>query len=280
MKWAVIHEGWERRQGRDGREDYRLVNPTFLPVVEGDAEAFWETVRGELSARYVDVDRMWVIVNGDGEEWIGQGVEPFARVLYPYDRFHAVQVLREGLRGAEERQVRALAALEADDIDELIREVEGAFREAREEKERGQRRQLREWVERNREALVDYRKRLRALGVEGSPTWRGLGAAESNVNKVKARIGKQGRAGSLKGLGAILTALAEPFEGKLGQRVERTAKELEETRVERVRQGAGHVARKLLKAEGWVRRGRFPALERGTEGFAFLFREVLEVPLP
>ncbi|GAW93858.1 hypothetical protein KKC1_29830, partial [Calderihabitans maritimus] len=43
-KLAVVHEGWEERQGNGEKTDYRLVNPTYIPVLDTSRE-FWEYVR-------------------------------------------------------------------------------------------------------------------------------------------------------------------------------------------------------------------------------------------
>src|SRR5690606_29124200 len=46
-KVAVVHEGWDVRQGQGRKADYELKNPMYLPVFE-EGEAFWESVRGSV----------------------------------------------------------------------------------------------------------------------------------------------------------------------------------------------------------------------------------------
>ncbi|MDQ0285386.1 hypothetical protein J2Z49_000479 [Desulfofundulus luciae] len=65
-------------------------------------------------------------------------------------------------------------------------------------------------IQRDGTYIIDYRVRLQAMGQEVLPTWRAMGAGESNVDKSKRRLG--GRSFSdegLWGLGHCLVALLE-----------------------------------------------------------------------
>jgi len=47
-------------------------------------------------------------------------------------------------------------------------------------------------LQKYKDALIDYRQRLKMQGVEVSPDWRGMGAAESNVDLFKLEDGQTG----------------------------------------------------------------------------------------
>ncbi len=70
-------------------------------------------------------------------------------------------------------------------------------------------------LQKHNEATIDYRRRLESQGLEVSPTWRGLGAAESNVDRFKLRTAKRGWVWSKRRLKAILRMLGLLYENTL-----------------------------------------------------------------
>lgn len=275
-KVAVVHEGWQKRQSIGDTCDYQLVNPMYL-AIEGDGESFWEQVRGAVAAVYDRIDEIPVIINGDGASWIAPGAEVFRHGLYQYDRFHLIRELKEALRRHPEHRKTALKAVEENDVQGVIRAVRGALFETHDPKAYEKLKGLCERLERHQEALRDYRVRLKELGFVVDPSWRAMGAAESNMDKFKSRMGKQGRSWSLRGLTAIVSCMVELFEGKLVDQVRRQLAQREEWILDRLRSGAGRIARQIISEPTGVRSGGFPALQRGTEGYAKLFRQLLQI---
>jgi len=275
VKLAVVHAGWRVRQGKK-TPDYALEGKLcHLEVRDRGGEAFWERVRGRAARRYRDIDQTQVVINGDEAPWIRLGVEHFGRAIYQYDRFHIARELYQGLRGQKEKWEEARRALEANDIPALCRVLEAAITEAPDQKRREYLGKLYARIQRDGIYIVDYRVRLQAMGQEVPPTWRAMGAGESNVDKFKSRLG--GRSWSdegLEGLGHCLVAL---FEGRLlssGAWQKEAAPEKEELPA-----GAGRLVKSVAQAvTSGIRRGHFPALDRGTDGFAVLFRELSRIP--
>lgn len=71
--------------------------------------------------------------------------------------------------------------------------------------------------------------------------------------------------------------MVELFEGKLVDQVRRQLAQQEEWILDRLRSGAGRIARQIISEPTGVRSGGFPALQRGTEGYAKLFRQPLQI---
>ncbi len=272
-KLAVVHEGWRPRYGGGSGKEYELVNPVYIPSLEG-GEAFWEAVRGVLYTRYADLEHTWVVINGDAAEWIRAGTGHFRLALYQYDRFHLYRDLRRVLRRQPGRFEAAKAALERDDLAQFLIEVIEAEKAAVTVEERAEIGQLRELLVSLSEALRDYRVRLKEKGVAVDPTWRGLGAAESNVDKFSNRLKKQGRAWREEGLGAILTVQAKLYEGTLPNYLARAKTALNLPEWDTVKVSASRLVREVARASVGVIRGRFPAAYRGSEGFGPFFREL------
>lgn len=277
-KIAVIHEGWRRRQGRDGREDYALIRPLHVPVL-ATSEDFWELVRGLLSVRYRDVDRMLVVINGDDAAWIRQGAQVFARGLYQYDRFHLIRQLRQALGHDPRWLKRALAKVKAEDAAGLIAVVIAARQTTTDRTVAERLDPLYRLLVALGEDVRDYRSRLREQGFAVPQAWRGLGAAEANVDKFKNRVSKRGRSWCEAGLQAILTCLGKLHDGSLPRRVQRHLSEAEVWITEQLTTGAGWLTGQSQRREPPVHHGSFPAAGRGTQGYAVLFREILRPAL-
>lgn len=272
IKLGVVHEGWRPRYGGGGKE-YELVNPVYIPSLEG-GEAFWEQVRGVLHTRYADLEDTWVVINGDGAEWIRAGVNHFRRALYQYDRFHLYRDLRGVLRRQPGKFEAAKAALEGDDLAQFLIEVVEAERGAATAEERAEIGQMREMLVSLGEALRDYRVRLGEQGVAVDPAWRSLGAAEANVGKFSNRLKKQGRAWREEGLRAMVTVQAKLYEGTLPNYLARAKAALNLPEWETVKVSTSRLVREVTRASVGVVRGRFPAAYRGSEGFGPFFREL------
>lgn len=283
IKLAVAHEGWEVRQGKK-RPDYSLSECAYyIKSQEKGSEAFWEKVRAGLEGRYRDIDKTLVVINGDDAPWIRAGTEHFGRSIYQYDRFHITRDLRQALRGINERWQRVKRALDENNIPVIQQEIEAALREAGTEKQKERLLNLRERLARVGEFVVDYRVRLKEAGYDVPPAWRGLGAGEANVDKFKNRVAKRGRSWSDDGIDGILICLKAYFEGwlvPLG--VYRPSEADAETAsiIDKTPEGAGRclIKRAAQSIATGVKRGHFPALDRGTDGFAAVFRELIQIP--
>ena len=272
VKMAVIHEGWAPRHNGK-KPDYRLVNPTHVANLDV-AEDFWEQLRGIVHARYRNADSIPVIVNGDGAEWIRKGVTSFAKGMYQYDRFHIARDIQSALRLDKKALRKARNALRKNNMGDLLYVVTEAWVNCTDEKKKEELNKLKDHILEIHEYIVDYRERLRNEGFDVPAEWRGLGAAESNVNKFKNRTAKRGRAWSPEGLEAILMTLTHLFEGTLQENISRSLAEPEEWLLDKVTAGVGHVATRAQSSLTGVKRGSLPATRHGTQGFSKLFNRL------
>lgn len=205
MRLAVIHEGWEAESPAGKR--FRLLHKRVV-VEATSAEAFWEAVSAELAKEY-DLAYCQVVINGDGAEWIHQGVEYFPHAVFQLDRFHWLRALRRAVGNDVKalRQVRGL--LEKGDWAEaelLVRTWKQMYPEREELLEEFWR-----YVWANRENLGDWRKRI-AVELEIA---RGLGAAESNIDAVLvSRFKGRRRSWSVAGANRLGHLVALRYNGE------------------------------------------------------------------
>ncbi len=185
---ALSHEGWQRRSG----SDYELVNRQHYMAAGSDD--FWEAVSRQIYSRY-DLEGAVVVINGDRASWIRQGVDYFAdaaEVLLQWDRFHIARELRQILRNQPERCKKALRAFRQSNSVNLLAELAVAESKERDPKVKDAIKSLREAILAHPEAVRDYRARLKEKGYHFKGL-RGVGAAESNMDRYANRLKKRGQ---------------------------------------------------------------------------------------
>lgn len=277
VKMAVIHEGWTRRSNGK-KPDYRLVNPIYIPVLS-ESKDFWEHVRGRLHATYKDIDSIPVVINGDGASWIREGASCFSKGMYQYDRFHIAKDLRSCFPRKSKELSKANKALRANNMGSLLYIITAAWADCDDSHRKSKLEELKNTLLDNHEYIEDYRIRLVRDGFEVPDDWRGLGAAESNVDKFKNRTAKRGRAWSPRGLQAILTTLSALYQGELQDRLSRTLPDAEEWILDKVHTGIGNISKKIDTSLIGAKLGSFPATRHGTKGYAKLFHALQKVEL-
>lgn len=267
-KYAVVHEGWRERY--PGSREYETIREIRYVHRQGSRRGFWDSLLERIEQVY-DLEDTVVVINGDGASWIREGVELFPNCIYQYDRFH----ISRDIRGALPDKVlkdKALCALRENDLGQVLGVLEEGLK-----KVTGKQRRKLEVVRKNFisnwEQILDYRLRLKALGYDCSE-FRGLGSVESNVGKFKSRV--RGRAWSREGIYAVANVLFKVMEGSLGNYTGQVINRLDERVKDMAKAGARVVKKAVLGEEPGINKGHFPCLDRGTQGFAVMFRRLLE----
>lgn len=265
---AVVHEGWRPRYPQS--QEYEAIVLFKHLQDQGSVHQFWEEVLEKLAC-YYDLEATLVVINGDGADWIRKGVEYFPLAIYQYDRFHIAREVQKALSWEESLKEQALCALRDNDLDRLQRIIDQAEEEA-DKKNKRKVQALKKLVEQDREYILDYRIRLAELGYSCEGL-RGLGSGESNVGKFKART--RGRSWSSTGLSCLANVLFALVNGKLHLYTQQLTSRVRESQ-EKVVSSAAQVLRKAVhRVEPAIRKGHFPCLDRGTDGYAELFRQIL-----
>ncbi|MCL6560091.1 MAG: ISLre2 family transposase [Firmicutes bacterium] len=268
-KFAVVHEGWRPRYA--GSREYETITTFRYIQTKGSREDFWVGLYGKLAEAYA-LGTTMVVINGDGAEWIRKGTDYFPCAIYQYDRFHISREVAKALKWDEGLKKEALQALRDNDLGGLMQVLDGAIIKA-DKKHKGAVERVRDTVRSDWEHIIDYRLRLKALGYN-CETFRGLGSGESNVGKFKSRT--RGRSWSSEGLEALGNVLFKLVDGSLGIYTSCIRSRFQEHTAKIVATGAEVVKKAVLQCGAGVKKGHFPCLERGTEGYAQLFRQILK----
>lgn len=260
---AFSHEGWQRRSTLS--DEYELVNRKYRVAAEG--EDFWEAASRQIYGDY-DLEGAIVVMNGDRAGWIRQGVEYFgnaAVVLYQWDRFHVAKELREILANQPERRRWALRAFEQSDSTRLLAELATAEAHEKVPEQKERIRALKKALLADPEAARDYRVRLQEMGYS-TRGLRGLGAAESNMDRFANRLKKRGQNWGRYGLHTLTAALAKHLEGRLRPYAQQVARLKDLAALPRLKQGTAGLARRVIDEVYVPRQGSFPAARMGKQG--------------
>jgi len=127
------------------------------------------------------------------------------------------------------------------------------------------------------ESLRDYRVRLQEEYNIDTSGYRGLGAAESQMDLYSNRLKKHGQSWSLAGLRNMLAVLNAKFEGRLLEVTEKLGQAEELLPQLRQKFGVGRVKEALKTATYEPRSGGIPAKQHGLNasgGLARLLRQL------
>ncbi len=198
-KILAVHQGWKphgKRVSLVGKRHY--VHQTKEPV--------WEGLERFLIEEYgYDPTRDWVVINGDGAEWITACREYFGkRVFFQLDRFHVAREIRECFQHHPRyRTIRKKLAT----FDEkgLLTELYSAVGTLGDEKKEKQVERLIQRIESMPGCLSDYREWLREKGID-TTGMRPMGSAEGTMHVFAKRV-KSGRSWCDEGIRAFLQVM-------------------------------------------------------------------------
>lgn len=254
----LSHEGWRLRHPQS--QEYELVNCLHFTWEKG-ARNFWEEASRYVAAHY-DLENTLVVINGDRASWIRKGVDYFPRAIYQVDRFHLMRDIKRLLRNQPARLIAVKQAVQENDVETLLATLAKAVSEERDYKlQNNLEAFLRDLVSMP-EAVKDYRVRLQEIGI---PTdgYRGLGAAESQVDRYSNRVKKRGRSWTLTGLRAILAGLNARFDGRLAKAAKAAERQEQVLCRKRLQSGIGRIVTKIVSDAAVCLNHKLPILDCG-----------------
>ena len=130
------------------------------------------------------------------------------------------------------------------------------------------------------ESLRDYRVRLQEEYNIDTSGYRGLGAAESQMDLYSNRLKKHGQSWSLAGLRNMLAVLNAKFEGRLLEVTEKLGQSGKVVPLIRQKFGVGRVKEALKSATYEPRSGSLPAKLRGLNASGGLARVMQQLSHP
>ncbi|MEK7996243.1 MAG: ISLre2 family transposase [Planctomycetota bacterium] len=206
VKVGIGYTGWEQVS----RDRYRVTGKVVHTGVEKSG-AFWERFWLKAYERYDLSGLEYVAVNGDGANWIPEGLMGLPGVVQ-LDRFH----LWESLTGAfgfddplAGKIYREATGGTWEGVERLV--VKGLSREDISASRREAIAQVYDYLAANREGLRDWRDR-----VASRPGDRSMGAMEGNIDKLIAiRAKRRGMSWRIPGIHSMAKLQQCVYEGTL-----------------------------------------------------------------
>lgn len=198
-KIAAIHQGWEVNGQRVSLKNKRH----FHHLGTGH---FWEDFETFLVETFnYDPLTHLLVINGDGAPWITSCRKHFpSNSFFTIDRFHVARDIQGIFR--EHPRYRAIRkALAAYDGEKLLLELNSAVGTLENERREERLDKLIKQLEQYPEALGDYRKWLKAKGID-TQGMRAMGSAEATMSVFAQRM-KNGRSWVEEGMKAMMTGL-------------------------------------------------------------------------
>jgi hypothetical protein len=146
------------------------------------ADAFWWGAVPSLHD-FCQLEQVrYAVLNGDGAGWIRQGLAHLPHCEFQWDRWHLGQAVKAGLGWHAPSSRRLYVLLQAGaEWTSVARLFQRAHAQAPDGSTAAAIERLRRYLWENRDGLQDYRRR--ALPIPHERAWRGLGAAEANIDK-------------------------------------------------------------------------------------------------
>jgi len=183
VKLVIAHEGWKRV----GKDKYALKDKTVLAGLARSDE-IWDRFTAKLLETYDPQVLSSLIIGGDGASWVKDGSQVFGGSLYQLDRFHLYRAMLRAT-GNMTNANRAFRLAASGDTRGAITVLDTEA--AKTPKKQPELKKAANYLRSNAAGLVDYRSRISSA----SEDMRGLGAIESNIDKVLAnRMKKRGMA--------------------------------------------------------------------------------------
>ena len=261
VKMLVSHEGWQRRT--PGSSEYLLNEKTYYQDFHVDSDDFWDAASRNLYSKYDIDENTLVVINGDRAPWIRKGLEHFPNAMYQVDRFHVKRDIEHLLRHHNGFLKKGLDAFENSDIKGLISVLKQGFKTASDMEDKLEILDFVKAIRSMPESFKDYRVRLLEKGYDVSGL-RGMGAAESNVDKFSDRVKKRGQSWRTEGLKAMLHSMIENFEGRLESYIQRLIVNEESPANEVLKTRITAAIKKAKKDSSRVKQGGVPIKNTGT----------------
>jgi hypothetical protein len=195
VKIASVHEGWTTNGKRAS-----LISKRHY--VHKGKKPFWEGFEHFLMENYnYDPTEHFLVINGDGAQWITSCQTYFKNAFFVIDRFHVAREVKVIFKGHKRyREIRKkLAQYDAQGFLVELNSAVGTLENVTKEEKLDQ---LINQLSNYPTALQDYRKWLEENGVDTSQ-YRPMGSAEGTMSVFAKRL-KNGRSWCDQGIEAFI----------------------------------------------------------------------------
>ena len=257
LKLGMSYQGWEKRHPMS--DEYNLTGKKYYGGVFSSDE-FWKETAAEMYEDYSFSDGSISVLCGDGADWITTGKEFIPQIEVRFlDEYHLNKKFFKKL-GRSKFVPKLLDNIEENDIDKLRENLKKARQYRHKKKDKEKVDELKNYLLNNWEFIQD--KKNDNLGLPDEI--RGLGAMESNIDKVLAnRFKKRGMRWSREGARNLAKIIIADRNNSLEKHLSKINWEF---KTDDLRKAYNTVQKKYSRSESEVLRATMPALKGPKSG--------------
>lgn len=261
LKLGMSYQGWEKRHPMS--DEYNLTGKKYYGGVFSSDE-FWKETAAEMYEDYSFSDGSISVLCGDGAEWITTGNEYIPQVKVRFlDEYHLNKKFFRKL-GRSEFVPKLLDNIEDNDIDKLRENLKKARQYRHKEKDKKKVDQLKKYLLKNWEFIRDKKQKQKKRDLGLPEEIRGLGAMESNIDKVLAnRFKKRGMRWSRKGARNLAKIIIADRNDNLEKHLNKINWEF---KTDDLKKTYNNVQKKYSRSESEVLKATMPALKGPKSG--------------
>lgn len=216
IKIGIFYQGWEKKHPMSDEflvADKRVFGGLFA------SDVFWQEATTNLYENYHFDSNSITYLNGDAAPWIVRGPEIMPSITaWSLDGFHWNRKIIK-LLGRSRYVPKVYQAIRADDKEMLVQVLNKAKSYRKKKKDKKKVEDLKEYLLEYWENIKPFEKR----GIEVPDEMRGMGAIESNVDKILVvRVKNEGMSWTIEGLknlvALIIAARNNELEFKINKR--------------------------------------------------------------
>ena len=258
IKIGICYEGWEKKHPMS--DEYLVVDKRVFGGVFA-SDVFWQEATTHLYENYLFNSESITLLNGDAASWIASGVEFVPSITaWSLDDFHWNRKIRE-LLGRSDFIPDVYKAIRDKDREKLIEVLDKAKSYRKKQKNKKK-------VEKLKKYLLKYWENIQSFedrGIDVPDEMRGMGAIESNVDKILViRVKNEGMSWTIEGLKNLAAIIIADRNNELEFKINKRDWEFKE--LPEIKEGNRSLQTEPSRDETEVLKAGLPALEGPMSG--------------
>jgi len=258
IKIGICYEGWEKKHPMSDEylvTDKRVFGGVFT------SDVFWQEATTQLYENYRFDSNSVTFLNGDAASWIAKGPEIMPSITaWSLDDFHWNRKIRK-LLGRSSYLPDVYQAIRDKDKEKLVEVLDKAKSYRKKQKDKKK-------VEKLKKYLLEYWENIQSFedrGIDVPDAMRGMGAIESNVDKILVvRIKNEGMSWTIEGLKNLVAIIIADRNNELKFKINKRDWEIK--KLPKIKEGNRSLQTEPSRDESEVISASMPALEGADSG--------------
>ena len=258
IKIGICYEGWEKKHPMS--DEYLVTDKRVFGGVFA-SDTFWEEATTHLHENYRFTSESITLLNGDAGPWIPSGVKFVPEITaWSLDDYHWNKKIIK-LLGRSSYLPDVYQAIRADDKELLVEVLNKAKNYRNRKKDKKKVEKLKDYLLKHWENMQSFEDR----GIDVPEDMRGMGAIESNVDKILVvRVKNEGMSWTIEGLKNLVAIIIADRNNELEFKINK--RDWEFKKLPEMKEGNRSLQKAPSREESEVISASMPALEGPDSG--------------